>query len=148
MREVRVSSSWTLFYKIFLPTVWIVFVVTITAFTLFSNKIASLPYAIAIQGTMVMVLLLGLVFLWFTLMNLKRIEMAEDSFYITNYFKTYRYSYSSIKHISDINLYVMRIGVIEFISDSSFGKKVYFVERKKVWEDYIASHPEQFAHID
>jgi hypothetical protein len=148
MREVRVSSSWTLFYKIFLPTVWIVFVGTFTVFSLMSSQINSLPYSLAIQGTMVMVLLLGLAFLWFTLMNLKRVEMAEDSFYVTNYFKTYRYGYKSIKRISDIELYVMRIGVIEFNSKSSFGNKIYFVERRKVWEDFIASHQEQLAHVE
>lgn len=148
MREIRVSSSWTLFYKIFIPTVWIVFVGTFTVFSFMSAQVRALPYGFALQGTMVMVMLLGLAFLWFTLMDLKRVEMAEDSFYVTNYFKTFRYGYKSIKRIADIDLFVIRIGVIEFVSKSSFGKKVFFVERKKVWEDFITSHPEKFAHVE
>ena len=147
MQEVRVSSSWTLFYKIFLPTVWIVFFSSLTIFTLVSRGVQSLPFHLAIQGTLVMVFLFGFAFLWFTFMNLKRVEMTTDAFYVTNYFKTYKYTYDSLKDIHEMNYGIMKVTALEFVEKSSFGKKVYFVQRRKVWGDFVAQHPDLFSHV-
>ena len=147
MKEIRVSSSWTLMYKIFLPTVWIVFFGVLTLFTLFSGGIRSLPYHLAVQGTMLLVFLAGFAFLWFTFMDLKRVELTEENFYVTNYFKTFRYTYDSLKDIRELKFLWINITVFEFVQKSSFGSKVYFIQRKQVWNEFIDQHPNVFSHL-
>ena len=147
MKEIRVSSSWTLFYKIFLPTVWIVFFGVLTIFTLISGGVRSLPYHLAVQGTLVMVLLSGFALLWFTLMDLKRVELTDDCFYVTNYFKTYRYTYDSLKDIRELKFLWINVTVFEFVQKSSFGKKIIFIQRRQVWNEFIDTHPEVFSHL-
>ena len=146
MKEVRVSSSWTLFYKIFFPTAWIVFFGVFAVFVTFDGFGSTfIPGAVRI-GYLIF-FAIGLAVLWFSLMSFKRVEMDENVFYVTNYFKTYKYSYDSIADIGEIDFVIMKGVTIRFIEKSSFGKKIFFVARRRVWSTFVDTHPHLFAHL-
>ncbi len=146
MKEVRVSSSWTLFYKIFFPTGWIVFFGAFAVFLLFDG-FGSVYLPMALRIGYIVFFVAGLVTLWFTLMSFKRVEMDEDCFYVTNYFKTYKYSYDSIASINELDFIIMKVVVLRFVERSSFGRKIFFVARRSVWGNFVQSHPHLFAHL-
>ncbi|RLD20914.1 MAG: hypothetical protein DRI69_05325 [Bacteroidetes bacterium] len=141
MEEIRVSSSWTLFYKIFLPTVWIAFFGVLMMFIVFMDGMGAVSAHILIKLGVLLFFLSGLAILWFTLMDLKRVEMAEDAFYVTNYFKTYRYNYESLKEVKERDLLVLHITTFKFTEKTAFGRRIFFIQRRKVWTDFVNEHP-------
>jgi len=145
MEEIRVSSSWTLFYKVFLPTVWIAFFGALTLIVVFMNGMGTLSAHIWIKLGLLLFFLTGLAVLWYTIMDLKRVEVAEDAFYVTNYFKTYKYSYNSLKSVKEIDLFVMHITIFRFIEKTAFGRKIFFIQRHKIWTAFLAANPDLIA---
>ena len=88
----RVSSNLTLLFKIFIPTAWIAFFTPMTIAFLIAER-ANLPFG---GGTVVRIgflvgFLLFLLLIYYLLLPLKRVELAQDGIYVSNYFKTYRY---------------------------------------------------------
>ncbi|MDX1479154.1 MAG: hypothetical protein R3301_15675, partial [Saprospiraceae bacterium] len=77
----------------------------------------------------------------------KRVEMAQDHFFVTNYFKTYRYTYDSLKGINELDLLVAQVVVFRFVQKSAFGNSIYFVSRRKIWKEFVEQHPDLFAHL-
>jgi hypothetical protein len=75
-------------------------------------------------------------------MRLKRVECSADFLYVTNYFKTFRYSYDSIASTGVTQFVICEIVSVRFKERTAFGKKIYFVKRRKVWEEQGVLHPE------
>jgi hypothetical protein len=142
MEEIRVSSSWTLFYKVFLPTVWIAFFGALMMFIVFMDGLGAVSAHIGIKLGILAFFLMGFAILWYTLMDLKRVEMADDAFYVTNYFKTYKYNYKSLKQVTERNLIFLHITTFKFIEKTAFGKNIFFIQRRKIWTDFLAEKPE------
>jgi len=145
MEQIRVSSSWTLFYKIFLPTVWIAFFGSLTLIVVSMNTMGGISSHIGIKLGALVFFLLGLALLWFTLMNLKRVELAEDAFYVTNYFKTYKYSYQSLKQVKEFDLIFLHITLFKFVAKTAFGNKIFFIQRRNVWTAFLKANPDLFG---
>ena len=144
MEQIRVSSSWTLFYKIFLPTMWIAFFGALMMFIVFMDGLGALSAHFGVKLGVLLFFLTGLAMLWFTLMDLKRVEMADDAFYVTNFFKTYKYNYRSLAEVKELDLFVMHITTFKFIAKTAFGKKIFFIQRRKVWSDFVNTYPHLF----
>jgi hypothetical protein len=144
----RVSSTWTLFLKIFLPTFWIVFFSAFAGIAIFLES-ETIPYfgTFSFKAGSVLFIFAGLVVLYFSLVRLKRVEFGNEKFFVTNYFKTYRYSYESIEKITEIDMVLVCVTFIHFFQKTAFGKKVFFIKRKKVWNEFIRLNPHYFAHI-
>ena len=90
MQEVqRISSNWTLFLKIFLPTFWFVFygAIVIALFVASENQMA---ISMSMKIGVLVFYLSGSLVLYYTFMDLKRVEYDKDFLYVTNYFKTVR----------------------------------------------------------
>lgn len=134
---VRISSDWTLFYKFFLPTVWTVF---FGVFLVVAWFFVPMPFVFRI-GFLVFYLI-GLLLMWMTFFRLKRVECTDEHLYVTNYFKTYRYTYDSLAKVTATDFGIFKVIGIRFNGVSAFGKKIYFLRRRRVWEEYCAVHPE------
>lgn len=139
----RVSTNLTLFYKFFIPVFWIVFFGAVTVASLF------LPFrsAAGMSGTtfrllIAFIFLSGVAILWFTLLQLKRVEMDEHFVYVTNYFKNFRYPYHNIDRIEESRFLFFRTARIYFKEPGSFGSSVTFVPSHRLFDDFMNSHPE------
>lgn len=132
---IRISSDWTLFYKFFLPVVWIVFFGIVIGVLLITIKPAA---AIVLGG--IFFYLGGVTFLYFTLLRLKRVEGDDSHLYVTNYFKTFRYTFDSIAKITTADLLIFKIVTLHFAEKTSFGRRIYFIRRRRVWEEYLFQH--------
>ncbi len=137
----RVSSNLTIFFKVFLPTVWIVFFTSILI-TIFTISDQTLP-AITTTGFkigFIVFYLSMLLIIYFSIFQLKRVEFGEDSYIVTNYLKTYRLIYDDIEQI-DLNP-MGRVILIKFKlrANSSFGKKITFLASKQLYDIFMSTH--------
>ncbi|NND34742.1 MAG: hypothetical protein HKN76_19300 [Saprospiraceae bacterium] len=138
----RISSSITLFLKIFLPTFWLVFFGAFTVAVLLSGFGKSPLFGSWIfKGGVLLFYILGATILYFTLMKLKRVERDHDYLYVTNYIKTIRYPFSDIEQISETSLVFIHLGHIKLKAPGLFGRRITFVQSRQKFEDYVAADP-------
>ncbi len=144
----RVSSNLTIFLKIFIPTVWLVFFTTIliTIFTVSDKTLPALTTTNFRIGYVVFYIVV-LSILYFTLFQLKRVEFGSDHYIVTNYFKTYKLIYDDIAsiHTNDFGRFIL----IKFKlkAKSSFGDKITFLANRQLYEIFTQAHPETEAKL-
>lgn len=145
---LRVSSGATLFFKLFLPTFWLVFFGSLTLFILFSDNV-DMPFigSIGFKASSGIFFLLGLLFFYFTCFQLKRIDVDEKNFYVSNYFTTFKYEYKDISKIKERDWLFFKTIKLHFIEKSSFGKRITFLKRRKIFDEFVEANPEVFSHL-
>ena len=95
----------------------------------------------------VVFILAGVLFFYLYVMPLKRIEMGENAFVVTNYFKNYQYTYDSIESIKERDWFFFRIYTIILKETGSFGRRINFVGSKKRFSKFREAHPENFVGL-
>lgn len=139
----RVSTNLTIFYKIFLPTFWIVFFSSFGVYVWFFNTghIGTISAStFKILYLIFFIIFIGLFF--YTLMRLKRVEMDSQSVYVTNYFKHFQYPYDNIEKIVEAPFPFIRVVTIYFKQSGHFGEKIFFVPSKKRFQKFLINHPD------
>lgn len=124
----RLSSNTTVIWKLFVPTFYITFFGLLVLAAFLSNSsdlpmLTSLPSKIILSSSYL--IFIGL--MWFTIMNLKRVEADDDAIYVSNYFKSYRYLKEDIDHISEANYLIFKITTIHMKSTTKMGKRIRFI---------------------
>ena len=124
---IRVSANTTLFWKFFLPILYITFFGALGMTVLFEvGNINLFTFAWFKIGYMTIFIFFVLIMV-FTIMKIKRVEVDVDHFIVTNYFKTYRYKIEDIEKYSKYNFGIMRIHSIHLKQKGKFGKKIRFI---------------------
>lgn len=140
---LRLSSNFTLFYKIFVPTSWASF------FGLFGMVILLLdpsdePFLTSAYfkiGYWVFFILFAALF-YFTVIQLKRVEYENEHLFFTNYFKTVKLHVSLIEKITFIDIIVFKVGVIHLKQKGTFGKKIKFLTKQATFEIFSEKYPQ------
>lgn len=138
----RVSSNFTVFFKLFLPTVWIVFftIFTISLFTVDEQTLPLLTSPV-FKYPFLAAYLLFFALIYFTIMQLKRVELGPDCYYVSNYLKTYRLIYDDIESIKTFSLGRLELVTLKLKAKSSFGNKIVFLASKQLMDIFRKSHP-------
>lgn len=126
----RISSSLTLFFRIFVPVFWIVFFGALTIGLLVTPNLPAVLDTLYFRIGLAVFYISGLAFLYFTLLRLKRVEIDEDFVYVTNYLRTYRYPFHNIASIREHKFLLFHLATIRFKEKGSFGKKIHFLESR------------------
>ncbi len=145
----RVSTNLTLFYKIFVPTFWIVFfgAVLIASLLLPYQYVGNIPRT-TFQIGMALFFLSGIGALYLTLLPLKRVEMDRDFLYATNYFKTYRYPYHNIARIEVSRFLFFSTATIYLREGGSFGSQIRFIPSLFRLKDFLEGHPDLEVEVE
>ncbi len=142
LKSESVSSSLTLLLKIVFPTLWLTFFGLLTIAVLFSEETGLGVFGMGTaKYVLPMVLLSGGIFFYFTIMDLKKVELGKDHIYITNYFKTYRYSFESLKEVNELDWGIVHFISFKFHSKTQFGKSIFFLGSKNKWPDVLSRTP-------
>ncbi len=138
----RVSSNFTVFFKLFIPTVWIVFF-TIFTISIFTIDDQSLPFLTSpvFKYPFLAGYLIFFALIYFTIIQLKRVELGPDFYYVSNYLKTYKLVYEDIASVSIFSLGRLMIVSFRLKASGSFGNKIVFLASKQLYEMCMASHP-------
>lgn len=144
----RVSSQLTLIIRIVIPTVWITLIASIVILLgwTVSGKAGLLANPI-IWIALLVILGTGFFFIRFILLRLFRIDMDDLHLYISNYFRTFKYSIDDIQSITTSKIFPGRVFCIHLKSKGTFGQHIYFLASQDLWKDYIASHPDVSAKM-
>ena len=126
----RISSSLTLFFRLFLPIFWTVFFGAFTIALLLSPNLPAALDTLYFRIGLIVFYISGLAFLYFTVLQLKRVEIDPDFVYVTNYLKTYRYPFHNIESIEENHLGPIYLATIRFKEKGSFGKKIHFLQSR------------------
>ncbi len=138
MSTQRISSNATLALNIFFPVFWIVFFGSLTVALFLSPGLATGP----LKWAMLAIFLSGVVILYFTLLKLKRVELDETHVYVSNYFKTYRYTYASVESLGISEFLFLSVGILRLRQAGRFGRRITFVMSRAMYDDFVQLHPE------
>lgn len=138
----RVSSNLTLFFKLFIPVFWAVFfgafliALFIEKEELFSTNTSNFRIGA------VFFYVSGLVTYYFLFFKIKRVEFSEEHLYVTNYFKTVRYSWPSIASINNTKFLIFTIVTLHLNKPGIFGKSMTFLASRRNYKKFMEEHPE------
>lgn len=145
---IRISSGLTLMLRIFLPVFYGVFMLTWTIATIKAGDEVSPLFASKIyQVAMVAFLAFGLLVIRLTVWRLKRMDISRDYIYVTDYFKTFRYSIDSIASIQMFSVAWLKFLKITLKEKGSLGNGFIVLIEHKIWDSYCAAHPEILQYI-
>ncbi len=138
----QLSSSWTLGFRIFFPTLWIAFFGTflIALFTTGKPMVGPLDANYLRYGLLVFVAIFLFIF-WKTVFRLKRVDADKDYIYVTNYFKNVRYPHVDIEKIEITKGILFQYGTLVLKGNGSFGNRILFLLSKKRLELFILENP-------
>lgn len=139
----NITASSTLFFKYFLPTIYVVFFGTLMIVFLFADKfrvgsMSPMAFKIAYMALFVAVVAL----MYFTLFRLKRVEVDDQHIYITNYLKIFRYPFASIERITATDYGIWLVMQVHLVQPGHFGRRSTFLVHRRRLTQYLADYPE------
>lgn len=139
----RVSSNLTLALVLFVPVFWTTFfgAFTLAIWVYRFDYYGSVP-GIVLRLGMTAFLVAGLLFFYFTVLRLKRVEIDEQFLYVTNYFKHVRYPFHQVASIKVTDWRLFRTVSIQLRTKGSFGSSVVFIPTGRVFEEFVENHPD------
>lgn len=145
----RLSSNLTIILKVFLPILYITFFGSLLIGSLVvSINDAPLIASNVFRGGFAIVFSLFVILMYFTIIQLKRVDGDKEYLYINNYLKTYRYKWEDILKIKTRNYGLFRTMHIHFKTKSSIGKRVTFMPSDPLIKDFFKDHPELFPLLE
>ncbi len=139
----RVSSNMTLALVLFVPVFWTAFfgAFTIAIWAYRFDYYGNVP-GMALRVGMLLFMLSGLLFFYFTVWRLKRVEVDEEFLYVTNYFRHVRYPFHQINSISIRNWRLFRTIHVGLKAPGSFGRRFVFIPTGRVFEEFARQNEE------
>lgn len=147
---IRLSSGWTLVLRLFIPVFYLVFMGALTLATIIQGSEVSPVFDTWIyRVTMISLLLIGILMIRFTVWRLLRLDASSTHLFITDFFKTFRYSLESIDSIQPFKILFWKFIKIRLKEKGSFGQGLYILLEGNLWNQYIDAHPEvkQLVHL-
>jgi hypothetical protein len=144
----RISSNTTLFFKIFLPTFWMVFFGIFTLAVLMTDGIyigGLSPIALKI-GTLLF-FVAGSGALYFSVLQLKRVELDDLYLYASNYFSVYRYPFHNIEKVEFRNIGIATLANVFLKIPGKYGRSISFLLDRDMWLKLLEQHPEIAAKL-
>jgi hypothetical protein len=140
----QISSSTTLFFKIFLPCIWLAFFGTFLMGVLLldDSYIGGFPivfFRLGLGGF----LLLGFFFFYFTVFKLKRIDINHEFVFISSYFTNVKYPIIDIDKIKVSDYGLFNLGKMTLKGKGIFGDSIPFLVSQRSLKKFITENPEQ-----
>lgn len=145
---MRLSSNATLLLKVFLPTFWVTVFGLFALVILFAeeDKLGVFAFDPYKYGYFVFFGVF-LVFMYFTLMCLQRVECDREHLYVTNYFKTYKYPVHIIESLLSIDFLLFKLITVKCRETTYFGRKIYFIAKKSNYDIFLEEHRDYLASL-
>jgi hypothetical protein len=144
----RLSSNLTLFFKVFLPIMWLV-IFGSTTLAFFAGRSAGMGFEApwSLKLAMLLIFLSGAAFLYFTLLNLKRVEMGPDGAFVSNYFTHLQYKIEDVESITVTSFLLLSVATLRLKSAGTFGQNIRFIPSGSNFRPFWDAHPELKARL-
>ena len=138
-----VSSPWTLSLKLLLPTFWFCFFGGLAIILLFypldDLKEPFTPMTARLMIISFVLSTAGIYYLVF--LPIKWIAMDTEYIYVSNFMKSYQYTYDSIVRVEESRMLFWNKVTIHFHGSTQFGKTIVFFG-SYYWYYFLKKHPE------
>lgn len=139
----RVSTNLTLFFKFFVPIFWTVFFGSLTvAVFVYGKELAGTAQVGTLKYASLGIFLSGVALFYFTIFQLKRVDIDDQFLYVTNYFKTVRYPFPRIQSIYETRFLFLRLVTVIFKDAGHFGKRIRFLASSSHYDGAWTQHPD------
>lgn len=139
---IQLSSSATLMLRLFFPTIWVVFFGSfMVAGWLTSDDLVGPFDSMAYRLVTTIGLLGGILGIRFTLWRLHRADADEEHLYLSDYFRTYKYSRDSVERITLHAYGLFSLCRIQLQTKGSFGRVIWFLPSMKRMETLLVRYP-------
>jgi hypothetical protein len=136
----KLSSSWTIFYKIVFPIIWISgFGIGTLLLWLVKFEQPQVPPA-EIKWMFLIIWLVGSGFILWIALRLKTVTLNGNALIIKNYGQEDTVQLSSINGISETRLINPKMIKLSFYPPCVFGEKVFFIPKSKFYNPF-GQHP-------
>lgn len=138
----QLSSNLTLGLRLFIPTVWLVFfgAFMVAAWVTEEDMMGPFQtYYFKLGATLFV--LSGLIFYYFTVWRLYRVDGNGEALIVSNYFKTIRYEFPKVERIEMHDYGLFTLGNIKLEKSGSFGKKIWFLTSGKRATAFLQLYP-------
>lgn len=142
---LRLSSNLTLALKIFIPVFWTTLLAASTLMAWFGPEQyfswLDLP---SLRWGLLVTLLMATLLFRFAFWPLKRVETDDVHIYVSDYFKTARYRWDSdvVTLHQERFLLLFPVAFLELKGKGSFGRKPFFLLRRKALKQLKTAYPE------
>lgn len=138
----NISTSLTAFLKYFVPTIWIIFFGTLLVAFWLNTDMNVGPFSPDVfKWVYSGFFLCGVALLYLMVMTIKRVEVDSNFVYATNYHKIYKYPFSNIKKVKELDYGLFKTVKIHLKEPGHFGKKVVFVASRRKYNAFFKENP-------
>lgn len=138
----QISSSWSLFWKLFFPTFYLVFFgLGNLVFWLSNLENYDQSELLIMKVFFGAGFLLGLLLFYRTVWKIKRVDMDESFIYVSNYFKTARYAFDQIEKITEKQILGRRVVSVYLTGKGVFGHHFSFITDKVRYDHFFKNNP-------
>ena len=135
---IRLSSNWTLILRLFIPVAWIAFFTAFLSGTFLADPIEVPQIANPTFRTgLIMFILGGLIFFAFTFFRLRRVDADQEFVYISDYFRTYRYTFESIDRFRIYDHLFFKAIHVVLKEKGRLGKRAIFLPKMIHFDRFI-----------
>jgi hypothetical protein len=124
----RLSSNFTIFWKLFVPIFYITLfgLLNIMALTIDPGDVPFLANPIT-QLVLIICYITFIIVIMLTIARLLRVESDDHSIYVSNYLKSYRYKIEDIENVSKKDFGFFTVTSLTMKEKTKFGKKLRFL---------------------
>ncbi len=128
-RAINLSSSTTLFWRLFMPLFGTVLFGTFTGALLLTDvEDMGLPFpAMWVRVAAILLILAWFYFVWRVLWRLKRVDADATHLYVTNYWTSVRYPWSDIERVEKQKRLGRRVVHFHLRAPGRFGQRISFL---------------------
>jgi len=80
------------------------------------------------------------ILIYFTIFKLLRFDVGNEEFYISNYFKTYKYNFKDVESINTTNFLFINLLKINMRQKSSLGRTFNVLYKKAYWDQFAKNN--------
>lgn len=142
---LRLSSNLTLALKIFIPIFWTTLLTACSLAAWFGpERYFEWVNLSSLRWGLLLTLLMAVLLFRFVFWPLKRVESDDVHIYVSDYFKTARYRWDSdvVALHQERFLLLFPVAFLELKGKGSFGRKPYFLLRRKALKQLQTAFPD------
>jgi hypothetical protein len=135
----RLSSHFTLFYKVIFPFAWIAGFAVAAVAALVVPGWAPRPMITAVAFTVAVVA--GFLLFRATCFSLQKVELGPRSFFVSNYREEIEVPFADVEKVSGSVVRRPAVVQLHLRRDAGFGRCIEFMPRERVWFWAGKPHP-------
>lgn len=139
----RLSSNATLFLKLFVPVFWTTILLGLTLVAWFANESNFRGFPLgSFRWATLFLLVVNVVFFYFVLWPLKRVETDGENVYVSNFFRTAHYNWErDVEALHVTRILLVKVATLELNGIGSFGRRMRFIPSIQLVEDFMEQRP-------